>query len=130
MEQARWEEAEVLLRSSLAKKEHVARQQRKADSGSSADMAGVSKTENLLAELAHKRGALEEARALYTQVIASRTADLGDSHAELAKPLNNLGELHATLGEFRQAELCYRRAFDVRCATLGPEHTETAKVWN
>ena len=89
--QARWSEAEALLRSSLAKKEAVARQQRRPSSGGAGgaggrgesgggDVAGVGKTENLLAELAHRRRALHEARALFERVIERRSREVGPSH--------------------------------------------------
>jgi len=105
LKQARFDEAQVLLATSLDKKEAAMRQQRKTagggggdgdgDSGgggdnggrgaggdssgvggSGGDVAAMNKSEQLLGELAHKRGALGDARALFERVIAARTAEV------------------------------------------------------
>jgi tetratricopeptide (TPR) repeat protein len=63
-----------------------------------------------LAAILHRRGALEDAKALYQRALAIKETVLGVEHPELASTLNNLATLSRSQRQSEQATLLYGRA--------------------
>lgn len=62
------------------------------------------------AQLVATEGHLEEAAALYQQVLALQREILGPSHPEVAATLHDLAVLHETMGSTDQAHALWAEA--------------------
>jgi tetratricopeptide (TPR) repeat protein len=67
-------------------------------------------------------GALDEAEAIYRQVLARQRAVLGSPHPDLAITLNNLAFLLSRREQFDEAAALYRESVDMQVGIFGPAH--------
>src|SRR3546814_9153962 len=63
---------------------------------------------------------------LYRQAVATRRAQLGDDHPDVASSRNNLAVLLNDLGQFEAAERLYREVIASRRRAFGPIHPKVA----
>jgi len=83
-----------------------------------------------LANVAHQESNFEEAKALAEEVLAIRTAQLGDKHAGLLPALNLLGLVASDTGKFDEATAYYTRGLELGREILGPDHPDLARFLN
>lgn len=86
---------------------------------------GTSWLINDIGEALREAGRKEEAKALFTEALAARRANLGESHAGTLTSLNNLGLLLRELGELEPARALLSEAVARRRASQGDAHPET-----
>ncbi len=80
---------------------------------------------NKLAVLRYRQGRLEEAAALFREVLVIRLGVNGREHTRFAATLNNLGKVYLDMGEYEGAEDALRLAVEIRRKLLGDEHPHT-----
>ena len=80
---------------------------------------------NNLAILLNDLGERDQARALYTEVIAGYTEQLGASHVKTLNAKYNLAILLKQLGERDQARTLYEQCAAGYAQAYGPQHSET-----
>ncbi|MCU0225133.1 MAG: serine/threonine-protein kinase [Acidobacteria bacterium] len=98
--QARYDDARVLLEESLARQREIFR-------GANSDLAV---TLNSLGNVYHYQGKLEQAEACYREALAMHREVLGDSHPFVATDLLNIGLLLDKRGNLTEAESALRDA--------------------
>jgi tetratricopeptide (TPR) repeat protein len=113
LEQARYEEAEVLLRAIL---DH-------------ADKSLAAVTYNQLAVMALRRGRLEEAESLALEASAMNRLEAAPSGRMAAAITGNLAKIRLLEKRYVEAEQNYRDAIAISETALGKEHPETAKAY-
>ena len=113
LEQARYEEAEALLRATL---EH-------------ADKTLAAVTYNQLAVMALRRGRLEEAESLALQATEMNRLEAAPSGRMAAAITGNLAKIRLLQKRYVEAEQNYRDAIAISETALGKEHPETAKAY-
>jgi len=113
LEQARYEEAEALLRATL---EH-------------ADKRLAAVTFNQLAVMALRRGRLEEAESLALQASEMDRLEAAPSGQMAAAITGNLAKIRLLQKRYVEAEQNYREALAISETALGKEHPETAKAY-
>jgi tetratricopeptide (TPR) repeat protein len=113
LEQARYEEAEVLLRATL---DH-------------ADKLLAAVTYNQLAVMALRRGRLEEAESLALEASAMSRLEAAPSGRMAAAITGNLAKIRLLQKRYVEAEQNYRDAIAIAETALGKEHPETAKAY-
>jgi tetratricopeptide (TPR) repeat protein len=112
LEQARYEEAEGLLRATL---DHE-------------DKRRAAVTYNQLAVMALRRGRLEEAESLALGASKMNRLEADPSGRMAAAITGNLAKIRHLQKRYVEAEQNYRDAIDISEAALGKEHPETAKA--
>lgn len=112
LEQARYEEAEVLLRATLGH----------------ADTRLTAVTYNQLAVMALRRSRLEEAESLALEASEMNRLEAAPSGRMAAAIAGNLAKIRLLQKRYVEAEQNYRDAIAIFEAALGKEHPETAKA--
>ena len=69
-----------------------------------------------------------EARQLYEEVVAERTAQLGPAHIDIVTTKGNLANLLAEMGERAKARRLFEEVLAGKMAQLGPVYTSTLKT--
>jgi tetratricopeptide (TPR) repeat protein len=113
LEQARYEEAEVLLRAAL---DH-------------ADKLLAAVTYNQLAVMALRRGRLEEAESLALEASVMNRLEAAPSGRMAAAITGNLAKIRLLEKRYVDAEQNYRDAVAISETALGKSHPETAKAY-
>ena len=116
----RYQEAEALLRRSLAAREKAA----------GPEDAGLGPILGNLGLLCRTEGRFQEAEQLYRRSLESRQKSLGPEHPSVAISLNNLAELYQLQGNYREAEALYKQAVEIREKALAPLHPDLAASLN
>lgn len=81
-----------------------------------------------LAELYRLQGLYRESDELHQRVMATRAADLGRTHPEVARSVRALGQIHLGEGKLEQAIALLDRALENQMAALGESHPEVAET--
>jgi serine/threonine protein kinase/tetratricopeptide (TPR) repeat protein len=114
-EQARYTEAETLLRQALERYTAIS-------GGDSYSLVGPLRT---LADSLTEDGRFAEAEPLYRRALGIAERQLGASHPDLALGLNNLGAAYWAEDRVAEAAACWERALAIDEALLGADHLET-----
>ncbi|HEY0753561.1 MAG TPA: tetratricopeptide repeat protein, partial [Ktedonobacteraceae bacterium] len=117
LRRARFEEAQPLLRQSLALYERVLGTEQKE----------TAQTIHNLAELTAAQGDYEQAETLYARALAIRERVLGKAHLETIQTMMTLGRLYREQGNYERARQLLEHVLALREQILGPEHPETAR---
>ena len=120
MHKGDYEQAEVMLRKSLAVRER--------DYGS--DDYGTLKSLNVLGLILKKRGNYKESETLFRRSLQTREKLLGNDHPSTIIAMNNLGTLLKNMGDKDGAEIIMRRSLEICNRTLGNNHRSTFTVQN
>lgn len=72
-------------------------------------------------------GEYEAAESLLMEALATREAELGPDHLDVAESANNVGVFFAQTGRFADAMPMFQRALEIRESQLGPVHLEVAQ---
>ena len=80
---------------------------------------------NNLAGAYREAGRLEEAIALYEQVLTDRTRVLGEDHPHTLASRNNLAYVYKRVGRLEEAIALYERVLTDRTRVLGEDHPDT-----
>ena len=115
-----YEQAEVMLRKSLAIRER--------DNGS--DHLSTLKSLNVLGLILKQTGSYKEAESLYRRSLKSRQKLLGDEHPSTITSMINLGALLKNMGDSSGAESIMRTSLELCTRTLGYDHRSTLTVQN
>ena len=113
---ARYAEAEVLYKRSLAIYEKAL----------GPEHSSVGNSLSNLAVLYQNQGRYTEAEPLYKRSLAIREKALGPDNSEVGLSLNNLAVLYKDQGRYAEAEPLYKRSLAIRGQALGPEHPHVA----
>lgn len=117
MHRASFEEAELLLLTSLASKE----------SAFGPDHPDVGLTLTYIASLRAFEGQYDEAIRCESRALSIREAAFGPNHTIVADSLNNLSIIHFYRGDVGESESLQLRALRIREAQGGPDHPDTAE---
>ena len=80
---------------------------------------------NNLAGAYREAGRLEEAIALFEQVLTDRTRVLGEDHPDTLASRNNLAYVYKRVGRLEEAIALYERVLTDRTRVLGEDHPDT-----
>ena len=116
-DQGRFDEAETLLRRSLALRRSAA----------PPDGYAVARATMNLAELYRDQGKREEAEPLYVEALAAARTALGSGHPELFEFLNQLAVLRRDQQAFAKAEPLLREALALAERGFGPDAPRVAQ---
>jgi tetratricopeptide (TPR) repeat protein len=119
--QARYDEAEPLLREALAMFRRL------VPSGLNADLDD---SLNDLAVFLYEAGEYGEAEQLFRESLEINRRLLGDDHRDVAGALNNLAFVLQDNGELDEAEQYYTQALEIRLDKFGDGHPATAQSLN
>ena len=119
-ERARFDEAERLIKQSLAIREKTLGQ----------DNSNVADSFHNLAVLYYEQGKFGKAEQLYNRALEIREKVLKSDHPDIAKNLNSLGTLYRNQGKFAEAEQFYKRALEIRERILDQNHPDIAESLN
>ncbi|MEM1116892.1 MAG: tetratricopeptide repeat protein [Bacteroidota bacterium] len=122
---ARYDEAELLLREALDHHRRLAAAQPEATPH--ADLASTQKN---LADVIAESGQYDEAESLLLASIDTRRAHYGDAHPSVAVGLQSLATLLRDVGRHADAEPFVREALAVNRAALGSDHPHVADNLN
>ncbi len=117
LEQAKYSEAEPILRETVARRKEVY--------GPEHDEVAISL--NQLANVHYRLGNYEESESLVRESLEIRRKLAGDKRdVAVAQSLQNLSVLHRVQGEYGDAEPLLREAIGIYIDLLGEEHVEVA----
>ncbi len=92
------------------------------------DESAVSEILFDLAELYRVQGLYRAADELHQRVLATRAAELGRSHPEVARSVRALGQIYLGEGKLEQAVSYLDRALEQQKASLGGQHPDVAET--
>lgn len=81
-----------------------------------------------LAELYRQQGLYREAEELHQRVMATKAAELGRTHPEVARSVRALGQINLGEGKLDQAIALLDRALEHQSQALGESHPEVAET--
>lgn len=79
---------------------------------------------NVLGNVHHKLGVLDQSHALLNEALSMRIDIFGENHPEVAESKNDLGVVLGKLGNYDTAEKYIREALEMRRSTLGTTHAD------
>ena len=89
------------------------------------DVRDLLRMEGKLAGLLHEQGEWDEAKKLFTSVLAKQTKLLGAEHASTLLTEGNLAELLMQEGDLDDAKAKMQRVLEAQTKLLGPNHPHT-----
>jgi tetratricopeptide (TPR) repeat protein/predicted Ser/Thr protein kinase len=116
----RLDQAEAAFREGLAVFEEVEREDQRR--------VNLAITRGSLAQILAARGRLDEAGALFAEVVAEHRVAFGPQSPYLANVLTNSGEVLRQRGQLEEAEALLREALEIVQQKFGDEHERSAGV--
>tara|TARA_Y100001978_G_C23623581_1_gene399735 strand:- start:130 stop:993 length:864 start_codon:yes stop_codon:yes gene_type:complete len=92
------------------------------------ESAVVADTDFYLAECLRCQGKLEEAKAIYLNVLSLYENDIGKEHRFVADVTFNLGRIYEAEGNFKEAQKMYERTQTIWSQTIGKHNILTNRV--
>lgn len=108
--------------------EEVAKRRLKITEMLDLDESAVSEVLFDLAELYRVQGLYRASDELHQRVLATRAAELGRSHPEVARSVRALGQIYLGEGKLEQAVSYLERALEQQKTALGVQHPDVAET--